>query len=154
MVERPLSLSLQDLRAMRRQEQTTMHHCIQGWTAIGRWAGVPVSEPLDRCRPAPEARYLVFHSYQRHELSGQHYYEIIDLETARQPQTILAYEMNGVPLPVPHGAPLRLRVENELGFKMVKYPRAIEVVADYRTIGRGMGGIREDAQQFDMSAHI
>ena len=96
----------------------------------------------------------MFYSFQRHELTGQHYYEIIDLETARQPQTILAYEMNGVPLPIPHGAPLRLRVENELGFKMVKYLRAIELVADYHTIGEGMGGIREDSQQFDMSAHI
>ena len=154
LIETPLHLSLGDLRAMRRQEQTTMHHCIQGWTAIGRWAGVPVAEILDRCRLSPEAHYLVFHSYQRHELSGKPYYEVIDLETARQPQTILAYEMNGVPLPIPHGAPLRLRVENELGFKMVKYLRAIEVVADYRTIGKGMGGIREDVQQFDMSAHI
>ena len=154
LVERPLRLSLDDFRALKRQEQTTMHHCIQGWTAIGRWVGVPLTEILDRCGPAPEARFLVFHSFQRHEKSGRHYYEIIDLETARQPQTILAYEMNGVPLPVPHGAPLRLRVENELGFKMVKYLRAIEVVADYRTIGKGMGGIREDTQQFDMSAHI
>jgi sulfoxide reductase catalytic subunit YedY len=150
----PLRLSLEDLRAMPRQEQTTMHHCIQGWTAIGRWAGVRVSDVLDRCQISPEARYLVFRSYQRHQESGEPYYEVIDLETARQPQTILAYEMNGVPLPIPHGAPLRLRVENELGFKMVKYLRAVEAVADYRTIGGGMGGIREDVQQFDMSAHI
>jgi DMSO/TMAO reductase YedYZ molybdopterin-dependent catalytic subunit/Ni,Fe-hydrogenase I cytochrome b subunit len=154
LVEAPARLSLDDLRAMGRREQTTMHHCIQGWTAIGRWAGVPVSDVLDRCKPSPEARYLVFRSYQRHEQSGKPYYEIIDLETARQPQTILAYEMNGGPLPVPHGAPLRLRVENELGFKMVKYLRSIEAVADYRKVGDGMGGIREDVQQFDMSANI
>ena len=105
LVATPLQLSLDDLRAMQRQEQTTMHHCIQGWTAIGRWAGVLVSDILDRCKLSPEARYLVFHSYQKHEVSGKPYYEIIDLETARQPQTILAYEMNGVPLPIPHGAP-------------------------------------------------
>jgi DMSO/TMAO reductase YedYZ molybdopterin-dependent catalytic subunit/thiosulfate reductase cytochrome b subunit len=154
LVDTPLQLSLVDLRAMRRQEQTTMHHCIQGWTAIGRWAGVLVSDLLDRCKLSPEARYLVFHSYQRHAVSGKPYYEIIDLETARQLQTILAYEMNGLPLPIPHGAPLRLRVENELGFKMVKYLRAVEAVADYRKVGDGMGGIREDVQQFDMSAHI
>ena len=154
LVETPLSLSLGDLRAMTRQEQTTMHNCIQGWTAIARWAGVPLRDVLDRCGVAPEAGFVAFYSFQRHELSGEHYYEIIDIETARQPQTILAYEMNGVPLPIPHGAPLRLRVENELGFKMVKYLRAIELVADYRSIGKGMGGIREDTQQFDMSAHI
>lgn len=154
LVETPLHLSLDDLRAMRRREQTTMHHCIQGWTAIGRWTGVGLGEILDRCKLAPEARYLVFHSYQKHEQSGKPYYEIIDLETARQSQTILAYEMNGAPLPIPHGAPLRLRVESELGFKMVKYLRSIEAVADYRKIGGGMGGIREDMQQFDMSANI
>ena len=134
LVETPLRLSLDDLRALPRREQTTMHHCIQGWTAIGRWAGVSVSDLLDRCGPGAEARFLAFHSYQRHEESGKPYYEIIDMETARQNQTILAYEMNGVPLPVPHGAPLRLRVENELGFKMVKYLRAIEVVADFREV--------------------
>src|SRR6185437_715810 len=89
LVERPLSLSLDDLRALERQEQTTMHHCIQGWTAIGRWAGVRLSEVLDRCGLAPEAGYVVFHSFQRHEQSGRPYYEVIDLETARQPQTIL-----------------------------------------------------------------
>ena len=131
-----------------------MHHCIQGWTAIGRWGGVRLSEVLDRCELFPEARYLVFHSFQRHEQSGKPYYEVIDIETARQPQTILAYEMNGKPLPVSHGAPLRLRIENDLGFKMVKFLRAIEAVHDYRKIGQGMGGIREDEQQFDMAANI
>ncbi len=113
-----------------------------------------MAEVIDRCGLSPEARFLVFHSYQRHELSGEPYYEVIDLETARQPQTILAYEMNGEPLPIPHGAPLRLRIENELGFKMVKFLRRIEAVADYNHIGDGMGGIREDMQHFDMSAHI
>ncbi len=98
--------------------------------------------------------YVVFRSYQRHEESGRPYYEVIDLETATQPQTLLAYEFNGEPLPIPHGAPLRVRVENELGFKMVKYLRAIELVDDYRKVGDGWGGIREDTQQFDMSAHI
>lgn len=154
LVDAPLSLSLDELRAMRRQEQTTMHHCIQGWTAVGKWAGVPLTEVLDRCKLRPEARYLVFHSYQRHEISGTPYHEVIDLKTARQPQTILAYEMNGVALPIPHGAPLRLRVESELGFKMVKYLRAVEAVDDYRKVGEGMGGVREDTQQFDMSANI
>ena len=91
---------------------------------------------LDRCKPRRRPVTWSFTRYQRHEQSGKHYYEVIDLETARQPQTILAYEMNGVPLPIPHGAPLRLRVENELGFKMVKYLRAIEAVADYRSIGK------------------
>jgi DMSO/TMAO reductase YedYZ molybdopterin-dependent catalytic subunit len=154
LVEIPLSLSLNDLRAMSRREQITMHHCIQGWTAVGKWAGVRLSDVLDRCQPLPGARYLVFHSYQFHKESGARYYECIDFKMARLPQTILAYEMNDVSLPVAHGAPLRLRVEPKLGFKMVKYLRAIEVVADYRVVGEGMGGVREDHQQYDMGAEI
>ena len=89
-----------------------------------------------------------------HEKSGEPYYECIDMGLADQPQTILAYEMNGEPLPVQHGAPLRLRVETKLGFKMVKFLRSIEVVDDYRTVGEGQGGVREDHQQFDMGAQI
>lgn len=152
LVETSLSLSMDDLRAMPRHQQITMHNCIQGWTAVGKWAGVRLSDLLDHCKPTPEARYLVFQSYQSHEKSGVRYYECIDLVQARLPQTILAYAMNDVPLPVEHGAPLRLRIEPKLGFKMVKYLRSIEVVADYRDIGQGMGGVREDHQQFDMGA--
>jgi len=139
---------------MPREEQITMHNCIQGWTAVGKWAGVRLSDILDRCKPLPGAKYLVFHSYQFHKESGARYYECIDFVQARLPQTILAYEMNDVPLPVAHGAPLRLRVDPKLGFKMVKFLRAIEVVADYLTVGEGMGGVREDRQQYDMGAEI
>jgi DMSO/TMAO reductase YedYZ molybdopterin-dependent catalytic subunit len=153
-VETPLSLSLVDLRRMSRQEQTTLHHCIQGWTAIGRWAGVPLREILDRCHPLPEAKYLVFQSFGMHEKSGKPYYECIDLAIGRQPQALLAYDFDGEPLPVPHGAPLRVRIETKLGFKMVKYLRAIEVVGDYRNVGDGMGGVREDEQEYDMEAGI
>jgi DMSO/TMAO reductase YedYZ molybdopterin-dependent catalytic subunit/thiosulfate reductase cytochrome b subunit len=154
LVETPLSLSLDDLRAMRREEQITMHNCIQGWTAIGKWTGARLADVLQLSKPLPGARYLVFHSYQFHKESKARYYECIDFTQARLPQTILAYEMNGAPLPVPHGAPLRLRVEPKLGFKMVKYLRAIEIVEDYRTVGDGMGGVREDHQQYDMGAEI
>lgn len=154
LVEKPLSLSLAELKRMPKQEQTTLHHCIQGWTSIGRWGGVRVSEILDRCRPLPAARYLVFHSFGMHEKSGRPYYECIDLTTARHPQAILAYELNGTPLPIQHGAPLRPRFETKLGFKMVKYLRSIEVVDDYRRIGGGMGGVREDEQQYGMGAEI
>ncbi|MBX6316637.1 MAG: molybdopterin-dependent oxidoreductase, partial [Isosphaeraceae bacterium] len=154
MVEAPLSLSLADLRAMPKQEQTTLHHCIQGWTSIGRWGGVPVREILDRCKPRPGAKYLVFHSFGMHEYSGKPYYECVALKIGYHPQTILAYELNGEPLPLQHGAPVRPRFETKLGFKMVKFLRSIEVVDDYRKIGDGMGGVREDEQQFDMGAEI
>jgi sulfoxide reductase catalytic subunit YedY len=154
LVERPLELSLDDLRSMPKQEQVTLHNCIQGWTSIGRWGGVRVSQLLDACRPFPEARYLVFHSFGMHEKSDQKYYECVSMDVGRYPETILAYELNGEPLPLQHGAPLRPRFETKLGFKMVKFLRSIEVVDDYRKIGDGMGGIREDKQQFDMGAEI
>jgi sulfoxide reductase catalytic subunit YedY len=154
LVERPLGLSLAELRAMPKQEQVTLHCCIQGWSSIGKWGGVPLRDILARCRPLPGAKYLAFHSFAMHEKSGTPYYECIDMALADHPQTILAYELTGEPLPIQHGAPLRLRVETKLGFKMVKYLRSIEVVDDYRTVGEGQGGAREDHQQFDMGAQI
>lgn len=154
LVEQPLKLSLQDLQSLPRQEQITLHNCIQGWTSIGRWGGVRISEILDRCKPLPGARFLVFTSFGRHEKSGKLYYECISLEIARRPQTILADELNGVQLPLHHGAPVRVRIETKLGFKMVKFLRTIEVTDDYRKYGDGMGGVREDMQQYDMGAQI
>ena len=154
LVESPMRLSLADLRSMPEQEQTTLHHCIQGWTSIGRWGGVPVREILDRCRPLPEANYLVFRSFGMHENTGKPYYECVAMKIGHHPQSLLAYELNGEALPVQHGAPLRARFETKLGFKMVKFLRAIEVVEDYREVGDGMGGSREDEQQFDMGAEI
>jgi sulfoxide reductase catalytic subunit YedY len=152
LVENPLELSLAELRALPRQTQITKHHCIQGWSAVGEWTGVAVAEVLDRCRPLANARYVVFRGFD--EPDGREYYETIDLELARNPQTILAYEMNGATLPVPHGAPCRLRVETQLGFKMVKYLRSIELVDDYRQIGDGQGGFREDTQFYGSEAGI
>lgn len=161
LVEKELSLSLEDLRGMKKETQITEHSCIQGWTAIGKWAGVPVSFILGSCRPAPNARYVVFHSLGRgardeygHGDPTREFYEVIDLELARHHQTILAYEMNGKSLPTEHGAPLRLRVETQLGFKMVKWLRSMEIVDDYRKIGDGQGGYREDVQYYGIGAPI
>ena len=111
---------------MCKQSQVTEHFCIQGWTAIGEWSGVPMLHIIALCRPLPQCKYVVFHSYQFTD--GDEFYEVIDLEIARHPQTILAYEMNGEPLTIPHGAPLRLRTETQLGYKMVKWIRSIEFV--------------------------
>jgi DMSO/TMAO reductase YedYZ molybdopterin-dependent catalytic subunit len=154
MVDRPLELSIEDLRAMPRHEQTTLHHCIQGWTSIGRWGGVRVREVLDRCGVRPEARYMVFQSFGKHEKTGKPYYECLTLDMADNPQVILADELNGEPIPVQHGAPLRLRLETKLGFKMVKFLRSIELVDDIHKVGGGRGGVREDEQQYDMGAEI
>jgi DMSO/TMAO reductase YedYZ molybdopterin-dependent catalytic subunit len=101
----------------------------------------------------PDARYLVFRSFQT-DREGREYYELLDLAEARYPQTILAYAMNGEPLSVTHGAPLRLRMETKLGFKMVKWLRSIEVVKDHSLIGQGQGGYREDVQYYDLGAQI
>ncbi len=152
LVEKPLELSLPELRAMKMEVQITEHSCIQGWTAIGQWGGVPMNYVISLCNPKSKARYVVFYSYQYTD--GAQFYEVINMELAKHYQTILAYEMNGEPLPVPHGAPLRLRVETQLGYKMVKWIKSIEFVADYRNIGMGQGGHREDHMYYDLGAEI
>jgi sulfoxide reductase catalytic subunit YedY len=146
LVKRNLSLSLNDLHQMPRQTQTTLHCCIQGWSYLAQWTGVPVSTIMDACEPLPNARFLVFHTLdEKWENPGHgYYYEVIDLELAIQPQTILAYEMNRQPLPVVHGAPLRLRVENQLGYKMAKWVTRIEFVTSFKHFGKGLGGWRDD----------
>lgn len=152
LVEKPLELSLADLRAMRKEIQITEHSCIQGWTAIGEWGGVPLSYIVSLCMPLPQVRYVVFYSYQYTE--GAQFYEAISMELAKHHQTILAYEMNGEPLSIPHGSPLRLRIETQLGFKMVKWLKSIEFVSDYKNIGLGEGGHREDHMYYGMGAGI
>ncbi len=153
LVKHPLCLSLAEIKALPKQTQITKHDCIQGWSAIGEWGGVSLGQLLERCEPLPEARYLVFWSYSD-DTSGRPFYETINLALARHPQTILAYEMNGQPVPMPHGAPLRLRVETQLGFKMVKWIRRIEVVERYDAIREGEGGSREDNKHYEQAAAI
>src|SRR5205807_2851776 len=124
-------------------------NCVQGWSGVAKWTGFPLSAILQQCQLVPQARYVLFVSYGLDQFMGDHqprrpFYEVIDLELARHPQTMLAYELNDEPLPLVHGAPLRLRVETQLGYKMVKYLRSVELIADYRTVGDGQGGSRED----------
>ncbi len=153
LVEHPLSLSLVMLAAMGSTEQITRHECIQGWTSIGAWQGVPMSTILTECQPTPEARYAIFWSYSD-DTASLPFYESIDLAILKEPGTYLAYDLNDAPLPVPHGAPLRLRAETQLGYKMVKWIKSIEFVADYRPIRGGQGGSREDDKFYDQSAGI
>jgi DMSO/TMAO reductase YedYZ molybdopterin-dependent catalytic subunit/thiosulfate reductase cytochrome b subunit len=143
LVEAPQEFSLADLKAMPKQEQITTHFCIQGWSGVAEWGGVPMRDILDRVRPTPEARYAVFYSLAD-GADGGRYYDVHKIENMRHELTILAYEMNGAPVGVVHGAPLRLRCENELGFKMVKWIAAIEFVADFADLGAGQGGYNED----------
>ncbi|HET7528885.1 MAG TPA: molybdopterin-dependent oxidoreductase [Candidatus Saccharimonadales bacterium] len=153
LVENELSLSLDELKAMPKQEQITKHVCIQGWSDIGQWGGVPMREILARAKPHKNAKYIVFHAYDVDE-NGYHFYEALRAKDMLDPLSILAYEMNGEPLPLEHGAPLRLRCERKLGYKMVKYIRSIEFVSDFKHIERGRGGYREDNIMFDWEASI
>lgn len=147
LVDHPLSLSLDQLKRLPARTQITRHDCVEGWSAIGQWQGVPLGRILDLARLKPGARYVVFHCADELEVtfdgSGR-YYESIDLMDAYHPQTILAYGMNGKPLPVAHGAPLRLRVERQLGYKHAKYLMHIEVVSAFDTLWGGRGGYWED----------
>ena len=143
LVEHPQEFSFADLKAMPKQDQITTHFCIQGWTGVAKWSGVPMRHILERVKPTKEARYAVFYSMSRGEDAGL-YYEVNKLENMHHKLTILAYEMNGEPLRVLHGAPIRLRCENELGFKNVKWVAAIEFVDDFKDIGAGQGGYNED----------
>ena len=143
LVERPQEFFLAELKAMPQQEQITTHFCIQGWSGVAEWGGVPMRDILDLVKPTPEARYAVFYSLAD-GADGGRYYDVHTIENMRHALTILAYEMNGAPLSVLHGAPLRLRCENELGFKMVKWVTAIEFVHDFANLGAGHGGYNED----------
>lgn len=154
LVERPLSLSLDELRAMPSRTQITRHDCVEGWSCIAQWTGVQLSRVLDRAKVKPAARYVVFRCYDSmgDTLSGPAlYYESIDLIGARHPQTILAYGLNGKTLPIANGAPLRVRIEQQLGYKMAKYIRAVEVVESFARIADGGGGYWED-QGYDWYA--
>ncbi|SFS30671.1 molybdopterin-dependent oxidoreductase [Brevundimonas viscosa] len=146
LVERPLSLSLVELAAMATRTQITKHDCVEGWTSIGKWTGTRLSAVLDRAGLRPEARFIVFDCFDALDQrpGGERYYESIGLDDAFHEQTILAWRMNDQPLPVRHGAPLRLRVERQLGYKHAKYIRRIEAVASFSHIGRGKGGYWED----------
>jgi DMSO/TMAO reductase YedYZ molybdopterin-dependent catalytic subunit len=144
LVRTPLSLSLAQLRSLAARTQITMHNCDEGWNAIAQWTGVPLGEVLKLATPEARANYVVFHCMDKRE-DGQYYYESIDLFDAFHPQTILAYGINGRPLAVAYGAPLRLRVETQIGYKNAKYIDRIELVDRLDGFGKGRGGWWEDA---------
>jgi thiosulfate reductase cytochrome b subunit len=153
LVDNPVELSLGELRAMGGQTQITLHHCIQGWSGVAAWGGLPLAKLIELVRPDPAARSVVFYSFGEGGEGGQ-FYDSLSLENALYPQTLLAYDMNSAPLSDLHGAPLRLRVENQLGFKMVKWIESIEFAAEVKTIYQGEGGYNEDHEYFGEQANI
>ncbi len=152
MVARPFSLSVAQLRALPARTQITRHDCVEGWSAIGQWTGAQLGPLLHAAGVAPGARYVVFHCADN--LDGEpakggaqapgQYYESVGMADAFHPQTIMAYAMNGRPLDVPHGAPIRLRVERQLGYKQAKYVQRIEVTNTLHNLYKGKGGYWED----------
>ncbi|HRO12152.1 molybdopterin-dependent oxidoreductase [Amaricoccus sp.] len=152
LVEGPRGFSLAELRALPVRSQITRHDCVEGWSAIGKWTGTPLAEVLNAVRLLPVARYIVLHCAD--DFGGEPYYESIDLVDAFHPQTILAWGMNDAPLPLGHGAPLRLRVERQLGYKHAKFVMRIEAVANLAATGRGRGGFWEDVAGYDWYAGI
>ena len=142
---KPRRFTLAELRALPGRTQITRHDCVEGWSAIGKWQGAKLSAVLDAVEPAPSARYVVFHCADPMEDDGTSpYYESIDMDDAYHVQTILAYALNDAPLPVKNGAPIRLRVERQLGYKHAKYVMRIELVESFAHIAEGKGGYWED----------
>ena len=143
LVAHPLSLSLDDLRALPNRTQITRHDCVEGWSVIGKWTGVQLSRVLELAQPTKQARYVVFRCYDAMDDDSE-YYESLGFDDAYHPQTLLAWELNGKTLPIANGAPLRLRVPRQLGYKMAKFLRRIDLVASFKDIDGGRGGYWED----------
>lgn len=152
LVQRPLALSLADLMGMPSRSQVTRHDCVEGWSAIGQWTGTPLASILSLAGLRRSARFIAFHCAD--DFSGAPYYESIDLADAFHPQTILAWGMNGGRLPVGHGAPLRLRVERQLGYKQAKFVMRVEARASLAGLYGGKGGLWEDRAGYEWYAGI
>ena len=152
LVRQPLALPLSALQAMPQRTQITRLDCVEGWSAIGKWQGPQLSAILAKTGLQPAARFAVFHCAD--VLDGKPYYESIDLIDAFHPQTILAWRMNDRILPIAHGAPLRLRVERQLGYKQAKYVMRIELVNTLAGLYGGRGGHWEDGRDYPWYAGI
>jgi DMSO/TMAO reductase YedYZ molybdopterin-dependent catalytic subunit len=150
LVEKPLSLSLADLRALPQRTQITRHDCVEGWSAIGEWQGPQLAALLDMAKVREGANFIVFRCADT--LYGRVYYESIDMVDAYHPQTIIAHSLNSEPLPEKNGAPLRMRIERQLGYKQAKYVTAIEAVASFDAVGEGNGGFWEDVAGYQWYA--
>lgn len=153
LVEHPVELSLADLAAMGHAEDITMQHCIQGWSGIAQWGGLPMKALVDLVQPKPNAKVVAFFSFGASTFNDL-YYDTQTLDNVLKPECLLASEMNGQPLTEQYGAPLRLRVANQLGYKMIKWIERIEFIESEKTLGKGEGGANEDEEYFDLMPNI
>ena len=149
LVEAPGAYTLAELRAMPSRTQITRHDCVEGWSCIGKWKGVPLAHLLERVKPQPKAKYVLFRCFDSMDEPSEggadsRYYESVDFDDAYHAQTILAYELNDKPLPVANGAPLRARIERQLGYKHAKFLASIELVESFDAVRGGKGGYWED----------
>lgn len=147
LVEHPVDLSMDELRALPYHDEIAQHYCIQGWSGVAKWGGVAVSTLIDLVQPKPQAKWVVFYSIAQGS-DGGIYYNAHTIEQMRSDLAVLAYTMNDEPLTFGHGAPLRLRNERQLGFKHVKWVKGIEFVEHYSEVGSGYGGYNEDHEYF------
>lgn len=152
LVDNPVELSLDELKQLGVEQNITMHHCIQGWSGIAEWGGLPIKVLADLVKPKASVTTVAFYSFGE-GLYGGVYYDTHTLDNCLKPGSILAWEMNYEVLPDVYGAPLRLRIENQLGYKMVKWIERIEFVETHETIGKGFGGKNEDDEYFDLIAN-
>ncbi len=143
LAEHPQAFTLAALRAMPLQTQITRHDCVEGWSAIGKWRGVRLADVLAAAGPKPGARYAIFSCFDVDD-EGTRYYESLDLTQAAHPQTLLALDLNDAPLDADHGAPVRLRIPTQLGYKSAKWVRRIELASSFSSVGNGNGGYWED----------
>ncbi len=151
LVDKPVELSLDELKNLGKEQNITMHNCIQGWTGIAEWGGIPISKIVEIVKPHFSVTTVAFYSFGE-GLYGGVYYDTNTLDNCLKPQSILAWEMNYKPIPLEHGAPIRLRIENQLGYKMVKWIASIEFLETHKRIGKGFGGKNEDEEYFDLLA--
>jgi len=142
-VDRKSAYTLAQLRAMPQQTQITRHDCVEGWSVIGKWSGVRLGDIVAAAQPRADARYVVFHCFDRDD-QGTQYYESLDMHQAMHPQTLLGLRLNGADVDADHGAPVRLRVPTQLGYKSAKWISRIEVVGNFANIEGGHGGYWED----------
>jgi len=153
LIDNPMELSLEHLRAMATEDTITLQHCIQGWSGIAAWRGVLIRKLVEQVKPKRDAKVLAFYSFGE-ALFGGSYYDTQRITDAIEHNAILALEMNGAPLTDVYGAPLRLRIENQLAYKMVKWIERIEFVQSVELLGKGEGGSSEDDDFYDVLPNI
>jgi DMSO/TMAO reductase YedYZ molybdopterin-dependent catalytic subunit len=137
LVARPAAFSREQLKSFPARSQITHQACEEGWSFIAEWTGVPLSYVLNLVGVSPQAKYVVVYPFDDA-------WDSLDLPDAFHPQTFLAYNLNGNDLPTPHGAPLRLRVARQLGYKSVKFLSRLTLTDSLKNIGKGLGSVQPE----------